>query len=549
MELKLSERHGMDYVPSSRSKPVCLAAMVLVASWVATGRTCAAEAEPAVPPGQITKGPCLLRVMQDRVALMWETDTKQPSGVSYGPKEGPKAYRQSTVERATYKGTTAYIHKLWIEGLQPGRTYDYRITGPNLRSETFEFRTTPAETNEVRFIVYGDTRTQPQVHRRLAEQMRKHPVDFIVHGGDLVTRGDDYGQWGPQFFEPLKGLVERVPIYIAKGNHEGRGGTFEKLLAPPGGENDFALDYGPLRYFCLNNVSSKKSGGQLVSQIARDAAASRAPWKFVSYHIPSVNFGGHISVWQQSRALRAFSEAGIDFVVAGHSHQYERFRPIAPPGRGSCVTYITAGGGGAPLAPVEPTPCHAYAGAVYQFCLFHIRGGHLTMDTIDAEGRTIDHLDITKTDGRLDESYRSRAIPVGSVPLCRSLCAGLNGTLSYQPEKGQPSTVSFDVAVPPLPGGVTLTFALRGDGQAYRLPPPFTTTVGAKGGRVHGKLAATPLVALQSPQGKPTGAVPIEPALWIDCHYTLGATKETFSRPVTVGSQSILGRLLGGGQE
>ncbi len=535
----------MDHAHSSRSKPMLLAALVLVASWAPAGRTHAAQAAP----GQITKGPCLLRVMQDRVALMWETDTKQPSGVSYARKGEPEAYRESTADKVTYGSTTAYIHKLWIEGLRPGRTYGYRITGPGIRSETFEFRTTPAETNDVRFIVYGDTRTQPEVHRKLVEQMMKHPVDFIVHGGDLVTRGNDYGQWGPQFFEPLKGLVERVPIYIAKGNHEGRGGTFEKLLAPPGGEDDFALEHGPLHYFCLNNVSSKKSGDRLVSQIARDAAAGRAAWKFVSYHIPSVNLGGHISVWQQSQALRAFSEAGIDFVVAGHSHQYERFRPIEPTGEGSCVTYITAGSGGAPLAPVEPTPCHAYAGAVYHFCLFHIRGGHLTMDTIDAEGRTIDHLDITKTDGRLDESYRSRAIPAGSVPLCRSLCKGVNGTLSHQPEQGRPFTVDFDVAVPPLPGGATLTFALRGDGQAYRLPPPSTTTVGAAGGRVRGKLAATPLVAVQLPKGKLTEAMPIEPALWIDCHYVLGGTRETFSRPVTVGSPSILGWLLGGGQQ
>jgi predicted phosphodiesterase len=541
MEQRSSGRRKTEFAHFNRSKQMFLAALVLVASWATTSPVCAAQAAP----GQITKGPCLLRVQQDRVALMWETDTKQPSGVSYGPKGEPQAYyRPSTGERVTYGGTTAYIHKLWIEGLQPGRTYDYRITGPNLRCGTFEFRTTPAETNEVRFIVYGDTRTQPQVHRKLVEQMRKHPVDFIVHGGDLVTNGNDYGQWGPQFFEPLKGLVERVPIYIAKGNHEGRGGLFENLLAPPGGEDDFALDYGPLHYYCLNNVSSQKSAGQLVNDIAQDAAASRAPWKFVSYHIPSINFGGHISVWQQSRALRAFSEAGIDFVVAGHSHQYERFRPIALSGKGSCVTYITAGGGGAPLAPVEPNPCHAYAAAVYHFCLFHIRGGHLTMDTIDAEGRTIDHLDITKTDGRPDESYRSKAIPVGSILLCRSLCAGVNGTLSRQPEKGQPSTVSFDVAVPPLPGGVTLTFALRGDGQAYRLPPPATTTVSAAGGRVHVKLAATPRVAVQRPKGKP-----IEPALWIDCHYALEGAEETFSRPITVTGPSILGWLLGNGQQ
>jgi hypothetical protein len=108
-----------------------------------------------------------------------------------------------------------------------------------------------------------------------------------------------------------------------------------------------------------------------------------------------------VASWATTRCVHG---AGIDFVVAGHSHQYERFRPIEPPGKGGYVTYITAGGGGAPLAPVEPNPCHASAGAVYHFCLFHIQGGHLTMDTIDIEGRTIDHLGITKTDGRLDES-------------------------------------------------------------------------------------------------------------------------------------------------
>jgi acid phosphatase type 7 len=295
---------------------------------------------------------------------MWETDMEGASGVSYAQPGGTDTYRESTAQKVAYKDATGggqktvYIHKLWIEGLQPGRTYRYRIAGANVRSDAFEFRTTPAETDEVRFIVYGDTRTQPKVHRKLVEQMMKHPVDFIVNGGDLVASGEDYRLWGPQFFDPVKGLVERVPIYIAKGNHEGRNGTYEKLLAPPGEGNDFGFDYGPLHYFCIDNVSSKKSGSQLVSQIVRDAQASKVPWRFVSYHIPSVNFGGHKSAWQQSEVLPAFSAAGIDFVVTGHSHQYERFRPVEPCGGGSCVTYVTAGGGGAPLAPVRPTPCH-----------------------------------------------------------------------------------------------------------------------------------------------------------------------------------------------
>jgi hypothetical protein len=213
------------------------------------------------------------------------------------------------------------------------------------------------------------------------------------------------------------------------------------------------------------------------------------------------------------------------------------------------VTYLTAGGGGAPLAPVAPTPCHVRAQAVYHFCLFHIKGGRLTMDTIDSEGRTIDHLEITKQDGRLDEPYRSTAMPIGSVLLCRSLCEGMEDALSAKPEKGRPCTVGFDVVVPPLPGGVTLTFALRGDPQAYQLPQPYTATVSAEGGKTHVKLVMTPIAAVRVPKGKLTQAVPIEPALWIDCHYEFGRTKETVSRPVTVGSGSILRWIMNGGQD
>ncbi len=409
------------YRPSVFTSLPCLAAMVLVALWMAADCTHGVAADPGVSAGRITQGPCLLRVGQDRVALMWETDTDDPSGVSYGEKDGPEIYRESTAEKVATQGwavdgrKTGYIHKLWLEGLTPGRTYSYRITRPGVRSETFEFRTIAAEANEVRFIVYGDTRTQPKVHRKLVEQMSKYEVDFIVHVGDLVASGDDYRLWGPQFFEPLRGLVERVPIYTLKGNHEGRNGTYEKLLSPPREGNDFSFDYGPLHYFCTDNRSGQGNGVQLVSQIARDADQSHALWKFVSYHVPSVNLGGHKSAWQQKEALPAFAAAGIDFVVTGHSHQYERFRPVQPPGEGSFVTYITTGGGGAPLAAVAPTSYHACARAVYHFCLFHIQGGRLTLDTIDAEGRIIDHLDVVKTDGRLDEPYRSTAVPMSRI--------------------------------------------------------------------------------------------------------------------------------------
>jgi predicted phosphodiesterase len=494
--------------------------------------------------GQITKGPCLLRVCQDRVALMWETETKGPCQVCYGERDSLDTCAESVEGEITY-GTgllslmqkTAYIHKACIKDLKPGRMYAYRIVGPDLRSKVYEFRTVPRSTDEVRFIVYGDSRTQVNIHRRLVEQMMKHDVAFIVNGGDLVSRGDDYQQWGPQFFAPLKGLMERVPIYIAKGNHEGSNGTYEKLLVPPGAGNDFGLDYGPLHYFCADNVSRGVDHERLVAHIAEDAGASAARWKFVSYHVPSVNFGGHWSNWRQAEALPAFADAGIDFVITGHSHQYERFRPAEPAGQGHCVTYITAGGGGAPLYPVEPSAHHAYAQAIYHFCLFHIKGDRLTMDTIDAEGQVIDHLEITKRGSRLDRQYLSTAVPMGSLQLHRLLYDSLAVALPNKPQKGQPGTLRVALDVPPAAGGARLTFEVRGDAEGYRLPESQTVTIPDQGGTAHVDLTVTPKAAVRLGRAGRDRTASVEPALWLDCHYELGRFEETISRPVLVKSE------------
>jgi len=345
--------------------------------------------------------------------LLYSTDTKEkPNHIITKPQQIQYEIRQdpnNIVKR------TVFIHKTWLKNLQPGQSYFYRVIDSEGESELYGFRTVPADTNEVNFIVYGDNRTNPETHRKIIEQIIKKNVDFVVHTGDLVTDGDDYDQWGPQFFEPLKGLSESVPVYIAKGNHEGNNGNFEKLLIPAGEENNFAFDYGQVHYFCADNVAKNLNTKKLLKEIACDAQGSKAQWKFISYHIPSLNLGGHWSNWGWPEVFGIFAHAGVDFVITGHSHQYERFRPVAPTSGGSFVTYITSAGGGAPLYKVVPTAYHAYAKSLHHFCVFHIKDGKITFDAIDIDGRVFDHFEITKTDGKLNSQYTETAIPAAEV--------------------------------------------------------------------------------------------------------------------------------------
>ncbi len=492
---------------------------------------------------RVTKGPVLLRVSQHRAAIMWETNKDGLGKLHYGEGPRPNQWVHSTTEKVQYKTAatggqtdqkTAFIHKVWLQDLEPSCTYNYRVAGAGVLSEMYEFRTTPADTDEVTFVVYGDSRTHPQTHRKLVELMKEKKPDFIVNTGDLVSRGDQYEQWGPEFFAPIRGLAERVPFHIAKGNHEGSGGNFERLLVPPGQDNNFSFDYGPLHYLCVDNVSRGMSTEERLRLIAADAANSKAPWKFVSFHVPSLNFGGHWSDWGHPDALPTFAKAGVDFVITGHSHQYERFWPVTPPPatKGSHVTYITTGGGGASLYGVEPVLYHASAKQIHHFCLFHIKGSRLTMDTIDVDGNIIDHLEITKSSGQLNRPYLWTAIPMEAVALHQALYSDLNATLPTQPDKERPFTLTCRLSLPALTEPSRITFSLRGDEGTYELGDPETFPIPEEGGTIEAKLTATALVEIEVPTDSRGRARPIVPALWLDCQYEIGRVQETISKPI-----------------
>ncbi len=506
----------------------------------------------------VTKGPVLLRVSEDQAALMWETEIEGPGEVLYG--QGNRLDRKVTTEplQVKYeikkkgeadKKKTGFIHKAQLENLEPGRTYSYRVTGPRVpilqriaklgrfpvQNKVYKFRTVPADTNEVTFAVYGDSRSHPERHRKIVEQIIKKKVDFVVHSGDLVSSGDRYEQFGPQLFEPIKDLAETVPLYIAKGNHEGNSGNFERLLIPDGQTNSFGFDYGPVHYFCTDNVSKGLKAEEQLKLIVADARSSEARWKFVSYHIPSLNFGGHWSAWGYPDALRILAEAGVDFVMTGHSHQYERFRPLAPPGGrgGSYVTHITCGGGGAPLHDANPSVYHARAEAIHHFCLFHINENELTMDTFDIDGNVIDHLEIIKAHGRLNRQYLWTAVPMAAVRLRQDLLRTKPAQLPTIPEKGQRFNITCKLSVPVLGEPAKITFKLHCKEGTYEIPKPKILTIPREGGTFNVEFAVTALTDVKV-TNMLNNLRQIDPRLWIQCRYEIGRVRKRMSFPIFV---------------
>ncbi|MBI2926163.1 MAG: metallophosphoesterase [Verrucomicrobia bacterium] len=319
-----------------------------------------------------------------------------------------------------------------------------RLPGPRK-----QFRTFGAHPNAVRFIAYGDTRTNPKTHAAVAANFKRHTPEFILHTGDLVNDGRRYTEWGREFFGPLADVIDEIPILPAVGNHEQDGLNYLHYLHLPGKERWYAYDVGPVHVLSLDYRFAKKSQEQFA--FARhDLVNSRAPWKIVFLHYPVFNIGGHGTGWGHDSYLPLFHQTKVDLVLAGHSHIYERFRPVAPR-RGAeawPITFITTGGGGAPLYAAYTHPALASRVATNHFLLIEATPTTLKGRAITTNDTVFDAFELTKSGGLPSPEYIAQVYPEETLKLSFEVSSSLTAELASVPTTNSPAQVMFTLRRP-----------------------------------------------------------------------------------------------------
>ena len=83
------------------------------------------------------------------------------------------------------------------------------------------------------------------------------------------------------------------------------------------------------RCWWLEDLYVDPTGAELQRWIAADLAGTDARWKFVTFHQPCFNVGAHHAHEQQMRVLAPiFERHGVNFVLSGHEHNYQRTQPL-----------------------------------------------------------------------------------------------------------------------------------------------------------------------------------------------------------------------------
>ena len=285
------------------------------------------------------------------------------------------------------------------------------------------------------------------------------------------SSGKSNTQWRTEFFEPLAGLISRIPLLGARGNHEGSGVNMDLYLSPPDGTFGYSFDYGTVHFVCLD----MKAEAEDIEWADKDLAATTAIWRFAYYHVPNFNIGGHASRWGRSTVVPMFRKHGIDLAISGHSHLYERFYPLAPLQEPKVhpITYVVSGGGGAPLYGTAPNPCLAKFLSKAHFLVVKVAGDTVTVEARDIDDALFDAFAICKRNGTYDKKYLASVMPEEVVTLHNALSGrSIRVEASAVPRVTEPADVTCSYSGPGIDFAAKVGMCLDEESQGAYVTEP-----------------------------------------------------------------------------
>lgn len=300
----------------------------------------------AVAQDKVVGGPYAVNVTGRSATIGWIVETGQ---VKAGADQA-KLDRAAPVLRS---------EKVTFTGLPPGQMIHYDVLNGRKEGKGF-FRTPPPAGTEATFeaLVFGDTRTRHDMHRKVIEAILKFADPHLtIHTGDLVADGADTAQW-PIFFDVEGDLLRRAAFFPVLGNHERNNYKYYDFFEV--NSPYYSLDWGQVHFTFLNtdlgNFSPSTAERErfwedqkrwLIDDLTR---AQKAQFRVVVMHHPPFTGvgrrqGGGGNVWART-LVPVFEQFKVHFVFTGHDHNYQRHEFGG-------VQYIVTGGGGAPLYPAD----------------------------------------------------------------------------------------------------------------------------------------------------------------------------------------------------
>ena len=301
----------------------------------------------------ITRGPYLQKVNQNSVIIRWKTDIATDSRVDVG-------ISPALLNITTTNQNFTTDHEILVTDLNANSNYFYGVgyfsqlivTGNNLYFETLP---NEGESGDYEFLVLGDCGTgyqeQIDVKNAVIGAYGNHFDGMLLLGDNAYQSGFD-SEYQTNFFEKYTELTENTVIWPAPGNHDYNNHipfspdpayydafnlpTYGECGGVPSGtEKYYSYNFGNIHFISLDSYDVPRSAtAAMGSWLSQDLGANTQDWIVAYWHHPPYTKGSHDSdndnfldgelVEMREEILPILESYGVDLILNGHSHSYER---------------------------------------------------------------------------------------------------------------------------------------------------------------------------------------------------------------------------------
>ena len=377
---------------------------------------------------QLEKGPYIQNVSENSATVVWYTTGATPGTFKYGPS---LSNLNTTVTTASDD-----VHTVVLSGLSPDTRYYYSVGNGSTvyaSGDAYYFETypVPATSTSFRFTAFGDCGTGDQYQYDTAEQLELLSPRSALHllPGDIVYNNGGRKRYQERYFDVYWKTIRNVVFWPALGNHDVNNSCqgcawFEFFYTPANNpdniENYYSFDYGPAHFVVLDDELTREQGKtdqmlDWMDQDLEDAKARGITWLIAIFHKAPYSRGSRgDDEFNQTNLVPRLEAQGVDLVISGHSHAYERSyllnnnaiidnnqNTYSKNGHGPGTLYIVNGVGGGKLGVISGK--HALMAAQYGgisgVSVFDIDGNTLTGFLKKSDGTVIDNFSLSKNGG------------------------------------------------------------------------------------------------------------------------------------------------------
>ena len=299
----------------------------------------------------------------------------------------------SPANKSTLFIDPGFLHDVLVRGLLPSTSYYYQYGSDGAYSEVRTFTTSPALGSDlpVKIVTYGDMSASAAAEKTasLVEHEINNGVGLVLHQGDL-SYAVGYSYLWDQWMHLIEPMAVRVPYMIAVGNHEqdhmdksskdpsnpegtgfhpswgnygyDSGGecgvpTVSRFHMPENGNRAwwYSFNYGSIHFTVMSTEHDFTPGSAQYKWLENDIRSvnrNTTPWLILVAHRPLYSsqkfFADYVmSIHMRDCLEELLHQQGVDLMLCGHYHSYERTCPVY---KERCLTkgtvHIVLGGAG-----------------------------------------------------------------------------------------------------------------------------------------------------------------------------------------------------------